>query len=678
MMNSTTKSTIHQRLAVAFTLYFLAAGAAAVAQPPAPAPQALETTSSPAGMEVLTRGPVHEAFAEPVTFDPQPGIVVPKEPPPAIEEVPPGEKPAGDVIWIPGYWGWDDERKDFIWVSGIWRQAPPGLRWVPGYWRKADNGNQWVSGFWSKEGEQSVQYLSQPPTSLEVGPSTESPSPDHFWVPGSWVWYETRYVWRPGYWSLAQPGWVWTPANYSWTPSGYVFNDGYWDYPLDDRGCLFAPVYAPLSYWSAQPRYVPNVLVNVDGLFANFFVRPHYCHYYFGDYFAPAYASSGFYPWWGYGHRSYRYDPLFAYYHHHHHNDPSWENHLHDHYWALRNNAAARPFHTFAQQERARHNQTAFGSRPVLATSLADARRSHHFEPLGAQRRSEIDRSASLLRQLRDTRSVQERRGAADRRLPLATRDRSGLTLPSSQRPEGSQRRFDPRTEASRSALSPFAGRNPTRSELDWRRPATEPGRPPGALNARTPGSRGPTALPTERERTGVRPGTALPPSVIRESPLRGADAHRWRDGGTPARPREPLATPPSSGRRTESGGVRDFTMPPWRGGSSNFARERGASMPPLRGPTATPSLPRETVRPAQPQFRARDMTMPPLRGSAAGPAGPPSVPHALARPSVAPAPGRSSAGYDGRGSIPHWSGGGREGGRRAGEGNDDHGRHGR
>ena len=32
------------------------------------------------GVQVLTRGPVHEAFAELVTFDPDPGIVVPEAP----------------------------------------------------------------------------------------------------------------------------------------------------------------------------------------------------------------------------------------------------------------------------------------------------------------------------------------------------------------------------------------------------------------------------------------------------------------------------------------------------------------------------------------------------------------------------------------------------------------------
>ena len=78
-------------------------------------------------VQVLTRGPVHEAFAETVTFDPEPGIVVPKTPPAAIEELPPEQKPEGaNVTWIPGYWGWDDERSDFLWVSGVWRRPATG------------------------------------------------------------------------------------------------------------------------------------------------------------------------------------------------------------------------------------------------------------------------------------------------------------------------------------------------------------------------------------------------------------------------------------------------------------------------------------------------------------------------------------------------------------------------
>src|SRR6188474_975668 len=47
------------------------------------------------GVEVLTRGPVHEAFAGTITFDPQPGVVVKKPAPEAIEELPPEQKPEG-------------------------------------------------------------------------------------------------------------------------------------------------------------------------------------------------------------------------------------------------------------------------------------------------------------------------------------------------------------------------------------------------------------------------------------------------------------------------------------------------------------------------------------------------------------------------------------------------------
>ena len=38
------------------------------------------------GIEVLTRGPVHEAFAETVTFDSKPGLTAPKAPLAVIDE----------------------------------------------------------------------------------------------------------------------------------------------------------------------------------------------------------------------------------------------------------------------------------------------------------------------------------------------------------------------------------------------------------------------------------------------------------------------------------------------------------------------------------------------------------------------------------------------------------------
>src|SRR5512146_973277 len=76
--------------------------------------------------EVLTSGPVHEAFAEPVSLQAQAGLVVAEEPPAKIAEVPPDERPQGvQFVWVPGYWAWDAGRHGYTWVSGCWRAAPP-------------------------------------------------------------------------------------------------------------------------------------------------------------------------------------------------------------------------------------------------------------------------------------------------------------------------------------------------------------------------------------------------------------------------------------------------------------------------------------------------------------------------------------------------------------------------
>ncbi|HLZ08844.1 MAG TPA: hypothetical protein VKT80_09675, partial [Chloroflexota bacterium] len=102
------------------------------------------------GVEVLARGPVHEAFALPTSLQPEPGMVAPKAPPELIDEVSPDQKPEGDnVQWISGYWSWDEDRTDYVWVSGFWRVPPPGRRWLAGHWQPIDKGWQWVAGFWT-------------------------------------------------------------------------------------------------------------------------------------------------------------------------------------------------------------------------------------------------------------------------------------------------------------------------------------------------------------------------------------------------------------------------------------------------------------------------------------------------------------------------------------------------
>ena len=304
------------------------------------------------GVQVLTRGPVHEAFAETVTFDPEPGIVVPKTPPAAIEEVPPEQRPKGDnVAWIPGYWGWDDERNDFLWVSGVWRNLPPGRQWVPGYWGKSGQGYQWTSGYWADGETNEVEYLPEPPATVEAGPNIAASSTDQTWLPGCWVWQNRRYAWRPGFWATVEPDWVWVPAHYVWAPRGYVFVDGYWDYSIARRGVLFAPVYFSAGVYG-QPgfSYSPTTVIDL-GVFANhLFLRPRYQHYYFGDYYAANYRGAGFHPWFSINTGRFGYDPIYAHQRWQHRQDRGWEQRQRADFQGRRDHEDLRPPRTWADQ----------------------------------------------------------------------------------------------------------------------------------------------------------------------------------------------------------------------------------------------------------------------------------------------------------------------------------------
>src|SRR5688572_20408632 len=86
--------------------------------------KAKETPKVEGDVQVLARGPVHEAFAQPWQKNPHATAAVKREPPPPVAEQPPDQRPDGDrVQWIPGYWQWDAERDNFLWVSGAWRKA---------------------------------------------------------------------------------------------------------------------------------------------------------------------------------------------------------------------------------------------------------------------------------------------------------------------------------------------------------------------------------------------------------------------------------------------------------------------------------------------------------------------------------------------------------------------------
>ena len=387
------------------------------------------------GVEVLTRGPVHEAFAETVTFDPEPGIVTPKAPPAAIEELPPEQRPEGaNVAWIPGYWAWDDERADFLWVSGIWRALPPGRQWVPGYWGRAGAGAQWTSGYWADGNANDVEYLPEPPATVEAGPNVPAASADQIWLPGCWVWQQNRYAWRPGYWAKGHSDWDWVPAHYVWTPRGYVFVDGYYDYTVARRGVLFAPVYFSSNIYSQRGfSYSPATVINPAVFASHLFLRPRYGHYYFGDYYGSNYSSSGFSPWFSFHSSRSGYDPFYAQQRWQHRRDDQWDRQVQADFTHRRDHEEARPPRTFSaqQQQLGRNVRPEQNLKSMIAQQLDQFRKtkenSIRFQQVDNDHRQQFGRlrqEVQALRQQRQqleakavdptaTRSVQEGRSGA-------------------------------------------------------------------------------------------------------------------------------------------------------------------------------------------------------------------------------------------------------------------------
>ena len=312
-------------------------------------PPAVEDSEN---FEVLTRGPVHEAFAESVSYDPEAGLIISTAPPEDIEELPPEQELEGDnVAWIPGYWAWDEDENDFLWISGIWRNLPPEREWIPGYWNEVNDGRyQWVSGYWSDAETEEVEYVSTaPPESIDAGPNIAAPSEDHSWIPGNWYWSSNRYLWRPGYWLALRDDWNWVPSRYCWTPRGYVYVNGYWDYAVARRGVLFAPVHFRRHVYGRPGfHYTPQIVVGLNVFADHLFVRPRFRHYYFGDYYAPRYQNAGFYASYAWATRRHCYDPIYAHQRWHHRHDRLWHQKRVNNFNYFRSHVDARPAHRWA------------------------------------------------------------------------------------------------------------------------------------------------------------------------------------------------------------------------------------------------------------------------------------------------------------------------------------------
>lgn len=224
---------------------------------------------------------IHEGFLTKVSADILLDAYPTRPPNPINERIP--RQSDSNTTWLAGYWAWNDQKDDFIWISGVWRRPPPSHQWIAGFWSQFEDGWVWIPGFWSENNAEALVYIDKaPPAALdeEAGPP---PSEDQFWNPGYWSYNSDSedFDWVEGTWVRLDPNWVLIPAHYTWRPSGYVFIPAYWDWPLDSLGQAYESVYIEPSDREAYVYEPVNTIPDTYIISHYFYYYPNYLPFYY-------------------------------------------------------------------------------------------------------------------------------------------------------------------------------------------------------------------------------------------------------------------------------------------------------------------------------------------------------------------------------------------------------------
>jgi hypothetical protein len=153
---------------------------------------------------------------------------------------------------------------------------------------------------------------------------------------------------------------------------------------------LFAPVYFRGGYYSDPGYYyTPNTVITLSLFLGHLFLRPGYCHYYYGDYYAPRYRDYGYFASYSYYGSRRGYDPILMHQYWRHRDDRNWLRTRERAFMSLRDNEALRPARTF-RDLRARGDAQALALAEPLDRYAKDKQSPLKFKPLKDDERQQI------------------------------------------------------------------------------------------------------------------------------------------------------------------------------------------------------------------------------------------------------------------------------------------------